>query len=110
MTKVNGPLFSNAAHGCLAKELVYGKNFKTNTVAHLRIPKYQRTQLQHNIRSVYVFIAEDWRGADSTIKTHFGTLAEGARLHGYNIFFEIWFNSLYRATYGVAVYGIGRYN
>ena len=110
MSKVKSPLYSQDAKGSFAKSLSFFKNFKTNSVGIITKPRYQNTQLQQNIRNIYLLIVNDWDTADETVREYFNSLAEGKGLHGYNIFFTLWFKSIYQARYGDAIYGIARYN
>jgi len=110
MTKVKSPLFSLSAEGAFGNQLNYFKNYNSNTVGIIKPPPYRNTQFQKNTRQIYNIIVNEWAIANTTIKLYFNALAINKPLHGYNLFFKLWFASLHNARYGYAIYGIARYN
>lgn len=110
MTTVKSPLFSIDARGSLGKQLSFFMNYKSHTVGTIAKTPYRNTQLQKNVRGVYIDVYDDWKIATQSIKDYFKEQAEGKRLNPYNVFFKLWFESIYQARYSSAIYGIGRYN
>lgn len=98
MAKVNGPLFSMEVSGTVGGTLVYSKWKGQAYVRERVIPSNPRSAAQTGIRSMMKFLAREWAGLSSIIKSGYEALASANGFSPFNAYMRAnmnrWVDSL----------------
>lgn len=86
MPKANGPLFSLAAHGQIAKELIYFDRGNGPRVRRFHEPHVAATPKQIGHRQLVRLAVARWQTMSALEKMPYNTAAEGLAKSGFNLF------------------------